>query len=95
MEAGTLPKNKKIIGSNAKKLRKLEPQPKQTFLIKKSILFNFLLNPSLRLKLNFLTVYSMLPVELPSLKVDLLIVGGLIPVHMDVFLLQCFLVLAA
>ena len=28
-------KNKKKIGSNAKKLRKLEPQPEQTFLIKK------------------------------------------------------------
>ena len=28
-------KNKKKIGSNAKNLRKLEPQPEQTFLIKK------------------------------------------------------------
>ena len=27
-------KNKKKIGSNAKNLRKLEPQPEQTFLIK-------------------------------------------------------------
>ena len=30
-------KNKKKIGSNAKNLRKLEPQPEQTFLIKKMI----------------------------------------------------------
>ena len=29
-------KNKKKIGSNAKTLRKLEPQPEQTFLIKKN-----------------------------------------------------------
>ena len=29
-------KNKKKIGSNAKNLRKLEPQPEQTFLIKKT-----------------------------------------------------------
>ena len=29
-------KNKKKIGSNAKNLRKLEPQPEQTFLIKKN-----------------------------------------------------------
>ena len=32
-------KNKKKIGSNAKNLRKLEPQPEQTFLIKKKRVF--------------------------------------------------------
>ena len=33
-------KNKKKIGSNAKNLGKLEPQPEQTFLIKKKLSVN-------------------------------------------------------
>ena len=37
-------KNKKKIGSNAKNLRNLEPQPEQTFLIKKKRVYFLYLN---------------------------------------------------
>merc|ERR1712055_3641 len=43
-------KNKKKIGSNAKNLRKVEPQPEQTFLIKKNKCIAFLSSLILMLK---------------------------------------------
>ena len=42
-----------------------------------------------------LTFYFLLPKKLPCLKVDLLVLGGLIPVQVDVLLLESFLVLHA
>lgn len=42
-----------------------------------------------------LTCYFLLPKKLPCLKVDLLVLGGLIPVQVDVLLLESFLVLTA